>query len=95
MNKRRPIRIADVIHSIHDYFQKQITHPEYDIIKSYGKRNASIVAKSFGERVASQPDAMKSVVYHAGLRRVDCLGSCKIFAGLWAEGSQLKLGLRA
>jgi hypothetical protein len=96
MSKARPIRIADVFHAIHNYFQLQLTHPEYDIIKSHGKRNTRIVANSWRERVAEQPDTdAQSRVFHGGLRRVDCLGSSKIFAGLWVEGSQLKLGLRA
>ena len=96
VRKRRPIRITDVLHAIHDYFQTQLTHSEYDIIKSHGKRNARIVANSWRERVISEFEGdMQSTVYRGGLRRVDCLGSSKIFAGLWVEGSQLKLGLRA
>ena len=96
MRKLRPIRIADVLHAIYDYFQLQLTHDEYDIIKSYGKRNARIVANSWRERIASQPDTeAQSQVFHGGLRRVDCLGSSKIFAGLRVDGSQLELGLRA
>lgn len=96
IRKPRPIRITDVLHAIHDYFQLQLTHSEYDNIKAYGKRNARIVANSWRERVSSQLDSEEqSEVFHGGLRRVDCLGSCKNFAGLWVEGSQLKLGLRA
>ena len=96
MRKARPIRIADVFHAIHDYFQRQLTHPEWDIINSHGKRNAKIVAYSWRERIASQPDVDAQLqVRESGLRRVDCLGSSKIFAGLWVDGSRLKLGLRA
>ena len=96
MRKYGPIRIADVLHEIHDYFQRQLTEAEYDIIKSHGKRNARNVEKSWRERVALQlDDGAWYATYHSGLRRVDCLGSCKIFSGLWVEGSQLKLGLRA
>jgi len=95
INKRRSIRITDILHSIHDYFQTQLTHAEYDAIKSHGKRNSRIVANSFRERVTLQPSTdMRDEAYHGGLRRVDCLGSCKIFAGLWVEGLQLTLGLR-
>ena len=96
IRKARDIRVADVIHAIHNYFHIQLTHSEYDIVKSYGKRNARIVANSWRERVALQSgDEAQSTVYHGGLRRVDCLGSCKNFMGLWFEGSRLKLGLRA
>jgi len=95
MSKRRPIRIADIFHAIHGYFQVQLTHAEYDIIKSHGKRNSRIVANSWRGRVSQSDDEARSAVFLGGLRRVDCLGSCKNFAGLWVEGSQLKLGLRA
>ena len=96
MRKPRPIRVADILHAIHGYFQIGLTHDEYDIIKSHGKSNSRIVARSWRERVASQFDEeARSAVFYGGLRRVDCLGSCKIFAGLWVEGSQLKLGLRS
>lgn len=96
MRKPRPIRIADVLHAIHDYFQLQLTRAEYDIIKSHGKPNARIVERSWRERVSSElNDVIRNQVYSGGLRRVDCLGSCNIFAGLWVEGSQLRLGLRA
>ena len=96
MRKPRPIRIADIFHAIHDYFQLQLTHAEYEIIKSYGKANSRIVVRSWRERVASEvDDGIRNQVHYSGLRRVDCLGSCKIFAGLWVDGSQLKLGLRA
>ena len=96
LRKRRPIRVADVLHAIHDYFQLQLTHAEFDIIKSHGKRNERNVKTSWCERVASQPDdESQSATFYGGLRRVDCLGSRKIFSGLWVEGSQLQLGLRA
>jgi hypothetical protein len=95
MNKPRSIRVTDVLHAIHQYFQVQLTHSEYDIIKSHGRRNARIVANSWRERVTNSDVGVRSAVYYGGLRRVDCLGSCKNFAGLWVEGSQLKLGLRA
>ncbi|KAF9649608.1 hypothetical protein BDM02DRAFT_3113414 [Thelephora ganbajun] len=96
IRKPRPIRIADVFHAIYRYFQLQLTVAEWDIVKSHGKDNARIVANSWRERVASHlEEGARSVVYQGGLRRVDCLGSSKIFAGLWVEGSQLKLGLRA
>lgn len=94
--KAHPIRIADVFHAIHDYFQRQLTHPEWDIIKSHGKRNAKIVAHSWRERIDSHPDTEAQLrVRESGLRRVDCLGSSRIFAGLWVDGSRVKLGLRA
>lgn len=95
ITKRRYIRITDIFHAIHDYFQLQLTHPEYDIIKSYGKSNSRIVANSWRDRVSQSDEESQRAVFHGGLRRVDCLGSCKNFAGLWVEGSQLKLGLRA
>ena len=96
INKRRSIRVVDVLHAVHNYLYTGLTHAEYDIIKSYGRRNAKIVAKSWSERVASQPDEeSQSATYHGGLKRLDCLGSSRFFAGLWVEGSQLKLGLRA
>ena len=96
MRKAHPIRIADVLHGIHDYFQRQLTHPEWDIIKSHGRRNAKIVAYSWRDRVDSQLGPAEQVqVREGGLRRVDCLGSSKIFAGLWVDGSRVKLGLRA
>ena len=96
MRKARPIRVADVFHSIHEYFQRQLTHSEWDIIRSYGKRNAKIVAYSWRDRVDSEPDTRSQLrVRESGLRRVDCLGSSKNFAGLWVEGSRVKLGLRA
>lgn len=96
VRKRRPIRIVDVFHSIHDYFDTQLTHAEYDIIKSHGTENAKIVRDSWRERISSQPEGdARSAVYSGGLRRVDCLGSSKKFAGLWVEESQLKLSLRA
>jgi len=94
--KAHPIRIADVFHAIHDYFQRQLTHPEWDIIKSHGKRNAKIVAHSWRERIDSQLDTEAQLrVRESGLRRVDCLGSSRIFAGLCVDGSRVKLGLRA
>ena len=96
MRKRHPIRIADVLHAIHDYFQMQLTRSEYDIIKSHGERNTRIAANSRRGRVISEFEGdMRSTISCDGFRRVDCLGSSKIFAGLWVEGSQLKLGLRA
>ena len=96
ISKRRHIRIADVLHAIHNYFYTGLTHAEYDIIKTYGRRNAKIVEYSWRERVASQPDEeTRNAVFYGGLKRLDCLGSSKFFAGLWVEGSQLKLGLRA
>jgi len=96
IRKARPIRITDVFHAIHDYFQRQLTHPEWDIIKSHGKRNAKIVADSWRDRADSQPGIEAQLqVRDGGLRRVDCLGSSKIFAGLWVDGSRVKLSLRA
>jgi len=95
ISKPRSIRITDIFHAIHKYFQLQLTRSEYDIIKAYGKRNSRIVANSWRDRVSQSDDEAQDAVYHGGLRRVDCLGSCKNFAGLWVEGSQLKLGLRA
>ena len=96
VRKRRSIRIVDIFHSIHDYFQTQLTHAEYDVIKSYGGQNANILKDSWLERIKSHPDIeTQTAVYYAGLMRVDCLGSSKKFAGLWVDGSQLKLGLRA
>lgn len=95
INKRRSIRVVDILHAIHNYFYTGLTHAEYDIIKSYGRRNAKIVAQSWSQRVALQPDdESQSAAYHGGLKRLDCLGSSKFFAGLWVDGSQLKLGLR-
>ena len=94
MRKRGTIRITDVLHAIYNYFQLQLTHPEFDIIKSYGKRNERIVVKSWRERAAQSGEA-QSLILNSGLRRVDCLGSSKNFAGLWVDGSRLKLGLRA
>jgi hypothetical protein len=94
--KARPVRIVDVFHAIRDYFQLQLTRAEYDVIKSHGKANSRIVANSWRERIAqSETEAQSSQVFHGGLRRVDCLGSSKIFAGLSVEGSKLILSLRA
>ena len=96
IRKPRSIRITDVFHAIHDYFQTQLTHAEYDVIKSHGKSNARIVRDSWNGRVNSQPEGgARSSVYYGGPRRVDCLGSSKKFAGLWVDGSLLKLGLRS
>ena len=96
IRKRRQIRIADVFHSIHDYFNEQLTHAEYDLIKSHGIPEAIVVEDSWRERINShQEREAQSAVYHGGLKRVDCLGSSKKFAGLWVDGSQLKLGLRS
>jgi hypothetical protein len=96
IRKHRPVRISDVFHEIHDYFQTQLTHGEYDIIKSYGKANGRIVRDSWRERLYSQQGGeAQSVVYNGGLRRVDCLGASKNFAGFCVDGSQLKLRLRA
>ena len=96
IRKNRPIRIVDVFHSIHDYFKTQLTPSEYDVIKSHGSQNARILRDSWRERVNSQPEGeAQSLVYFGGLRRIDCLGSSRNFAGLWVDGSQLKLGLRA
>lgn len=95
VKKARPIRVVDLFHEIHRYFQRQLTYPEWDVINSYGKRNSRIVAKSWRERVASQLDTeAQSRVFHGGLKRVDCLGSAKTFAGLWVEDSRVMLGLR-
>lgn len=96
IRKSRTIRIADVFHAIHNYFQTQITHAEYDIIKSHGKANGRIVRDSWRERLRSHPvGETQCEVYCGGLRRVDCLGSSKNFAGLWVDGSQLRLRLCA
>ncbi|KAF9649603.1 hypothetical protein BDM02DRAFT_3113409 [Thelephora ganbajun] len=96
IRKHRPIQAANVFRAIYRYFQLQLTIAEWDIVKSHGEDNARIVANSWRERVASQlEEEARSVAYQGGLKRVDCLGSSKIFAGLWVEDSQLKLGLRA
>ena len=96
IRKRRPIRIVDVFHSIHDHFKTQLTRPEYETIKFHGAQNARIVKDSWRDRIRSQPEGeARSEVDNGGLRRVDCLGSSKWFAGLWIDGSQLKLGLRS
>ena len=95
IRKGRPIRIADILHAIHNYFHIQLTRDEYRMIKSHGKDNVRIVANSWRERVHSQLDGeARSRVHYGGLRRVDCLGTSKVFAGLWVERSRLKLGLR-
>jgi hypothetical protein len=96
IQKRRAIRVADVFLAIYDYFQTQITRSEWDAVKSYGKPNSRIVRDSWRERADSQSgEEARSIVYNGGLRRVDCLGSSRVFSGLWVDGSGLKLGLRA
>lgn len=95
VNKPGPIQITDVLHAIYSYFQLQLTHSEFDIIRSHGRRNEKAVVKSWRGRIASHSGTeAQSQAFHGGLRRVDCLGSSKIFAGLWVDGSRLKLGLR-
>ena len=96
IRKTRPIRIADVLHAIYRYFQKPLTPAEFDIVKSYGRSNEKIVVRSWQDRSNSQyGDAARLAMYYAGLKRVDCLGSSKIFSGLQVDGTHLNLSLRA